>query len=126
MEQDRLNPLREKESNPSSLDLASPCSSSVSQYSLEKISEALFSVDHLKVIFDDSFFFRQIFGDFLHTPQPKSVPPPAVLSRCIEGIENFQPCRQSLAQIQGLEYALGRNCRFLQGPYTSRISAKRE
>ncbi|KAI1097459.1 hypothetical protein F4804DRAFT_171401 [Jackrogersella minutella] len=73
IDHDGLKPLTGEETDPSSFDLVSPCISPGIQYSLETRSEALFSRDHLEVIFDDPILLRR-FMDFLYAFRPKSVP----------------------------------------------------
>ncbi|KAI3318193.1 hypothetical protein HD806DRAFT_526514 [Xylariaceae sp. AK1471] len=69
---DGLKPLVE-DIDPASFDLVAPAEELDPQYSIEARSELLFSVDHLKVIFDDPKPLQE-FTSFLYTLRPESVP----------------------------------------------------
>ncbi|KAI1414252.1 hypothetical protein F5Y13DRAFT_197709 [Hypoxylon sp. FL1857] len=72
-EHDKLEPLTEKEIDPASFNLISPCNGQVPRYSLEARSEMLFSKEHLEAIFDDPRLLQR-FTNFLYAFRPKSVP----------------------------------------------------
>ncbi|KAI1497129.1 hypothetical protein F5X99DRAFT_397928 [Biscogniauxia marginata] len=73
LDHDSLEPLAEEEIDPASFDLVAPTHGSSSQTSLETQSELLFSIDHLKVIFDDPLLLQR-FASFLYASRPSSVP----------------------------------------------------
>ncbi|KAI1659954.1 hypothetical protein F4813DRAFT_401454 [Daldinia decipiens] len=72
-EYDELMPLTGDEIDQAPFDLVSPCSNAPSRYSLEIISEALFSAEHLDAIFNDQLLLEK-FTAFLCVSRPKSVP----------------------------------------------------
>ncbi|KAI1371501.1 hypothetical protein F4677DRAFT_308324 [Hypoxylon crocopeplum] len=103
---DGLEPLAEEDVDPASFDLVSPCNSTVLQYSLEARSEALFSTDHLKLIFNDPLSLSN-FTDFLYAFRPKSIP---LLTyhldalKASKAIDYANSIAQSLVSIKGLEF----------------------
>jgi len=73
---DGLKPLVVDEADTTSFDLVLPAEESETnnaEYSIEARSELLFSVEHLKVIFDDPVYLQK-FTNFLYTRRPASVP----------------------------------------------------
>ncbi|KAF3062395.1 Phototropin-2 [Daldinia childiae] len=72
-EYDELMPLTGDEIDQASIDLVSACDNPPSRYSLEIISEALFSAEHLDAIFHDQLLLER-FTSFLCVFRPKSVP----------------------------------------------------
>lgn len=69
---DALEPVVEEDMEPGSFDLVVPAASQV-VYNLERRSEQLFSVAHLRVIFDDPIFLHK-FTNFVSIYRPRSVP----------------------------------------------------
>ncbi|KAI1391303.1 uncharacterized protein F4822DRAFT_396266 [Hypoxylon trugodes] len=106
-EQDGLEPLAEEEIDPSSFNLVSPGISLGLQDSLEKRSEAMFSADHLKVIFDDTLLLRN-FITFLYAFRPKSV---SLLvyyldaSKALKAMNYANSVVRTLVPVGGLEYS---------------------
>ncbi|KAI2781798.1 hypothetical protein F4815DRAFT_444146 [Daldinia loculata] len=72
-EHDELMPLTGDEINQASFDLVSPCNNAPPRYSLEIISEALFSAEHLDAILNDQLLLER-FTSFLCVSRPKSIP----------------------------------------------------
>ncbi|KAI0854369.1 hypothetical protein F5Y00DRAFT_256861 [Daldinia vernicosa] len=72
-EHDELIPLGGDEIDQTSFDLVYPCNDAPPQYSLEVISEALFSAEHLEAIINDQLLLER-FASFLCVFKPKSVP----------------------------------------------------
>jgi hypothetical protein len=73
---DGLKPLVVDEADATSFDLvlaAEESEANDAEYSIEARSELLFSVEHLKVIFEDPGYLRK-FTNFLYTRRPASVP----------------------------------------------------
>jgi hypothetical protein len=71
-DRDGLKPLA-GDSDPASFDLVAPAEEPDFQYSIEARSELLFSIEHLKFIFDDPKPLQE-FTSFLYTLRPESVP----------------------------------------------------
>lgn len=69
---DTLDPVAEEDVEPGSFDLVVPATY-LGVYSLERRSELLFSVAHLRVIFDDPIFLHR-FTNFVGIYRPRSVP----------------------------------------------------
>lgn len=69
---DALDPVAEEDVEPGSFDLVVPATN-LGVYSLERRSELLFSVAHLRVIFDDPIFLHR-FTNFVGIYRPRSVP----------------------------------------------------
>lgn len=69
---DALEPVAEEDVEPGSFDLVVPATN-IAMYNLERRSELLFSVDHLRVIFDDPILLHR-FTNFVNTYRPRSVP----------------------------------------------------
>ncbi|KAI0135294.1 hypothetical protein F4814DRAFT_400482 [Daldinia grandis] len=72
-EHDEFTPSSGDEIDQASFDLVSPCSGTPLRYSLETISEALFSAEHLDAILNDQLLLEK-FTSFLCVSRPKSVP----------------------------------------------------
>ncbi|KAI0016726.1 hypothetical protein F4780DRAFT_664836 [Xylariomycetidae sp. FL0641] len=109
-ENDTLEPLAEEEYDPASFDLIAPRSGTgpqASQFSLEQRSEQLFSVDHLRVIFDDPLMLQR-FTNFLHASRPRSMP---LLVYYLDSLKALKAIRysnaitQALAPLEGLEFS---------------------
>lgn len=71
-DRDALNPVEEEDSDPNNFDLLVP-PAKFGIYSLERRSELLYSVEHLRVIFSDPIFLHR-FTAFIHLHRPHSVP----------------------------------------------------
>ena len=69
---DALEPVAEQDVQPGSFDLVVPATS-LGVYHLERRSELLFSVAHLRVVFDDPIFLHR-FTTFVSIYRPQSVP----------------------------------------------------
>lgn len=69
---DALEPLAEEDVEPGSFDLVIPATN-LTVYNLERRSELLFSVDHLRIIFGDPVFLQR-FLNFITIYRPHSVP----------------------------------------------------
>ncbi|KUI58852.1 Phototropin-2 [Cytospora mali] len=69
---DALEPVAEEDTEPGSFDLVVPATN-LAVYSLERRSELLFSVDHLRVVFDDPILLHR-FTNFISIYRPGSVP----------------------------------------------------
>ncbi|KKY30664.1 putative hisactophilin c49s mutant phototropin phy3 fusion protein [Diaporthe ampelina] len=69
---DALEPLAEEDVEPGSFDLVVPATN-LTVYNLERRSELLFSVDHLRIIFGDPVFLQR-FLNFITIYRPQSVP----------------------------------------------------
>ncbi|KAJ0117678.1 hypothetical protein J7T55_001877 [Diaporthe amygdali] len=69
---DALEPLAEEDVEPGSFDLVIPATN-LTVYNLERRSELLFSVDHLRLIFGDPIFLQR-FLNFISIYRPQSLP----------------------------------------------------
>lgn len=69
---DALEPLAEEDVEPGSFDLVIPATN-LTVYNLERRSELLFSVDHLRIIFGDPVFLQR-FLNFISVYRPQSIP----------------------------------------------------
>ncbi|KAI3398635.1 hypothetical protein diail_8820 [Diaporthe ilicicola] len=69
---DALEPLAEENVEPGSFDLVIPATN-LTVYNLERRSELLFSVEHLRIIFGDPIFLQR-FLNFITIYRPQSVP----------------------------------------------------
>ncbi|KAI1485958.1 hypothetical protein F5X96DRAFT_286524 [Biscogniauxia mediterranea] len=107
LEHDSLEPLAEEEFDPASFDLVAPANGSSSQFSLETRSELLFSIDHLKVIFDDPVLLQR-FASFLYKSRPSSVP---LLVYYLDALKALAAIRyansisDALVPIEGLQFS---------------------
>lgn len=70
---DQIQPLDEEDVDQESFDLVSPPPSVIKQYSLETRSEQLFSIEHLRMIFDDPALLLK-FTAYLSSHRPASIP----------------------------------------------------
>ncbi len=108
-EHDGLEPLLEEEIDPASFDLVVPAHGLAPRYSLEARSELLFSVDHLRVIFENPMLLQK-FAHFLYASRPDSVP---LLKyyldslKALKAISYANAITASLASIQGLGFSAG-------------------
>ncbi|TAQ85716.1 Histidine kinase [Chlorociboria aeruginascens] len=73
VDNDHLEPLDTDELDPESFDLVAPPAGKQKLYSLEARSELLFSVEHLRSIFNDCLLLQQ-FSSFLSKHRPSSIP----------------------------------------------------
>lgn len=71
-DRDAMNPVAEEDSDPNNFDLVIP-PANFGVYSLERRSELLYSVEHLRMIFSDPIFLYR-FTAFVHLHRPHSVP----------------------------------------------------
>ncbi|KAI8964873.1 hypothetical protein F5Y11DRAFT_363138 [Daldinia sp. FL1419] len=70
---DNLAPLTGDEINPNSFNLVTPYNTQPPRYSLEIISEALFSKEHMNAILNDQLWLER-YRNFLYVFRPRSVP----------------------------------------------------
>ncbi|KAI1079268.1 hypothetical protein F5B20DRAFT_171054 [Whalleya microplaca] len=106
-EYDGLEPLAEEEFDPASFDLVAPANGPAPLYSLEARSEALFSVDHLRGIFDDPTLLQR-FTNFLYVYRPSSVPLLVYYldaSKALKAINYANSITKALAPIKGLHFS---------------------
>lgn len=96
---DLLEPLIEEEIEPGSFDLVVPSNNASGVYSLEKRSEQLFSVDHLRVIFSDPLMLHR-FTAFLARSRPESFP---LLTYCLDAFKALRAIEYANAVSAGLE-----------------------
>lgn len=107
VEHDGIEPLVEEGIDRRSFNLISPYSNVAPPYSLEARSKALFSTDHLRIIFDNPLLFQK-FTDFLYTFRPKSAP---VLVYYLDTIKALKAIgyanwiTQALIPTKGLEFS---------------------
>lgn len=116
MDNDGLEPLREEEYDPASFDLVVPAHALGKQYTLETQSELLFSIKHLKVIFEDPLLLQR-FSNFLSSSRPDSLPLLAYYLdtlKALKAIDYANALTGSLQTINGLQ--------FTQDPVTSTIN----
>ncbi|RSL75910.1 hypothetical protein CEP51_010446 [Fusarium floridanum] len=116
MDNDGLEPLREEEYDPASFDLVVPAHALGKQYTLETQSELLFSIKHLKVIFEDPLLLQR-FSNFLSSSRPDSLPLLAYYLdtlKALKAIDYANALTGSLKTINGLQ--------FTQDPVTSTIN----
>ncbi|KAF4467701.1 nonphototropic hypocotyl 1 [Fusarium albosuccineum] len=106
MDNDGLEPLREEEYDPASFDLVVPAHALGKQYTLETQSELLFSIKHLKVIFEDPLLLQR-FSNFLSTSRPDSLPLLAYYLdtlKALKAIDYANALTGSLKTIDGLNF----------------------
>lgn len=96
---DQLEPLAEGDIDPGSFDLVAPPESGLKQYSLETRSEQLFSIEHLRIIFDDPSLLLR-FTSFLSRNRPTSVP---ILIYYLDALKALKALSYSNAIAQALE-----------------------
>jgi len=95
---DQLEPV--VEDDPASYNLvAPPPRTAHDEYSLERASQALFSRDHLQVIFADPAFLLQ-FTSFLGLHRPQSVP---LLVHYLDSLKSLRAIHYANAILQGLD-----------------------
>lgn len=111
MNQDTFKPVAEDD--PSSYDLVAPGQLEESQkkaWNLEKQSQALFSKEHLQVIFSDPSFLLK-FTSFLGLHRPQSVP---ILVHYLDSLKALRALHYSNAILEGLDEVPGLD--FTTGP----------
>ena len=96
-ENDTLDPILEDD--PKSFDLVQPAQGERESYSLESRSQALFSRDHLQVIFADSSQLLK-FTNFLTVHRPQSVP---LLIHYLDALKAVRAIHYANAICEGLE-----------------------
>ena len=105
---EQLEPIIEDD--PRSFNLVNPVEEPRDDYSLEKTSQALFSKDHLQVIFADPALLLQ-FTTFLGAHRPQSVP---ILVHYLDGLKSLRAIHYANAICEGLDPVEG--LEFTQGP----------
>ena len=98
-DEDMFQPLYEEEIDPGSFDLVVPAHGDSGLYSLERRSEALFSKDHLRTIFDDPPLLQK-FTAYLCTNRQSSVP---LLIYYLDALKALKAISYSNAIIEALE-----------------------
>ncbi|XXH00408.1 N-alpha-acetyltransferase 20 [Hypoxylon texense] len=109
VEPDGLEALVEGGIDRRSYNLISPFSNIAPPYSLETRSKALFSTDHLRIIFDDPLLFQK-FTDFLYTFKPKSAPALGYYLdtiKALQAISYANSITRALTPIKGIEFTEG-------------------
>jgi len=99
---DGLEPPNEGELDPSSFDLIAPVSSSGNLYSLKKISQQLFSREHLEAIFASPFDLQQ-FTSFIRTSRTASVPLLAYYLDAVKALKAIDYANSVMAALGPLE-----------------------
>lgn len=94
---EQLEPIFEDD--PRSFDLVNPVEAPREDYSLEKSSQALFSKDHLQVIFADPALLLQ-FTTFLGAHRPQSVP---TLVHYLDALKSLRAIHYANAICEGLD-----------------------
>ncbi|KAL7625587.1 hypothetical protein AAE478_004807 [Parahypoxylon ruwenzoriense] len=106
-EHDELKPLASKEIDPASFNLVAPPNGQTHQYSLETRSEALFSEDHLRVIFDNLLLLER-FISFIYASRPTSIPLLVYylnVLKASKAISYANAITRSLVHVKGLEFS---------------------
>jgi hypothetical protein len=94
---EQLDPIMEDD--PRSFDLVDPSEREGEQYSLEKTSQALFSKEHLQVIFADSALLLR-FTTFFGAHRPQSVP---ILVHYLDSLKSLRAIHYANAICEGLD-----------------------
>jgi hypothetical protein len=100
-EDEQLDPI--VEDDPRSFDLINPDETSREEYSLERSSQALFSKEHLQVIFADPALLLQ-FTTFLGAHKPRSVP---ILVHYLDSLKSLRAIHYANAICEGLDPVVG-------------------
>ncbi|KAM3070707.1 hypothetical protein ACMFMF_008158 [Clarireedia jacksonii] len=96
---DQLKPLDEADLDPGSFDLVAPVEGTSQRFSLEKRSEQLFSIEHLRVIFaDPSLLLR--FTSYLGAYRSSSIP---ILIYYLDAVKALKAISYSNAIAEALE-----------------------
>lgn len=101
-----LEPLDEDHDS-ACFDLLAPISSFRSLYSLEKLSQQLFSREHLEAIFDDPFMLQR-FTSFIRTSRAASVPLLVYYLdavKALKAIDYANSIMATLAPLEGLSFS---------------------
>ena len=104
------------EDDPRSFDLVQPSDGQREEYSLERTSQALFSKEHLQVIFADPTFLLR-FTTFLSTHKPQAVP---ILVHYLDSLKALRAIHYANAISEGLDPVDG--LEFTQQPVQSTVN----
>ncbi|KAK0652907.1 hypothetical protein B0T16DRAFT_107383 [Cercophora newfieldiana] len=102
-----LEPLNEEELDPASFDLLAPISSPRGLFSLEKLSQQLFSREHLEAIFADPFVLQK-FASFVRTSRATSVPLLVYYLdavKALKAVEYANSVMAALGPLEGLDFS---------------------
>ncbi|KAK0619308.1 hypothetical protein B0T14DRAFT_584760 [Immersiella caudata] len=102
-----LEPLDEEELDPASFDLLAPVSSPRGLYSLERLSQQLFSREHLGVIFADPVVLQR-FTSFIRTSRASSVPLLVYYLdalKATKAIDYANSVMETLGPLEGLDFS---------------------
>lgn len=111
---EQLEPIFEDD--PGSFDLVNPVEAPRDDFSLEKTSQALFSKEHLQVIFADAALLLQ-FTTFLGAHRPQSVP---ILVHYLDALKSLRAIHYANAICEGLDPVDGLD--FTQTPLKSTVN----